>query len=156
MDNNQNNVFGGQPQYKAPSRINVLELIAGISACISLIMVILGTVFTCTCSAKRTFEASSDGYSMSPVFIVTIFGVIFAIAAIILAIMAIKNKNANVKAGKISQISFVIGCFSVLIGLIPMITICGYNCSLQNKQEELQNKDYDDFDYDDFDFSDWY
>ena len=158
MDNNQNNVFGQSPVQKAPANFNIIELIATACAGVGLLMVILGTIFTCTCSAKKTFDLKSSGeHGLSAVFIVTIFGVIFALAAIVLAVIAIKQKDVPVKAGKLSQISFVVGCFATLVGLLPLFTICGYNCSLNNAAENAQEKDDDDydFDYDDFDFSDW-
>lgn len=155
MDNNQNNVFGQSPVQKAPANFNIIELIATACAGVGLLMVILGTIFTCTCSAKKTFETSSDGHGLSAVFIVTIFGVIFALASVVLAVIAIKQKDAAVKAGKLSQISFVVGCFATLVGLLPLFTICGYNCSLNNAAEKTADKDYD-YDYDDFDWDDFF
>lgn len=157
MDNNQNNVFGQSPVQKAPANFNIIELIAAACAGVGLLMVILGTIFTCTCSAKKTFSINGDGeHGLSAVFIVTIFGVIFALAAIILAVIAIKQKDAPVKAGKLSQISFVVGCFATLVGLLPLFTICGYNCSLNNAAEDTANKDFDDYDFDDIDWDDYF
>lgn len=156
MDNNQNNVFGQSPVQKAPANFNIIELIAAACAGVGLLMVILGTIFTCTCSAKKAFESGSDGHGLSAVFIVTIFGVIFALAAIVLAVIAIKQKDAAVKAGKLSQISFVVGCFATLVGLLPLFTICGYNCSLNNAAEDTADKDVDDYDWDDIDWDDYF
>ena len=158
MDNNQNNVFGQSPVQKAPANFNIIELIAAACAGVGLLMVILGTIFTCTCSAKKTFDSSSDGqHGLSAVFIVTIFGVMFALAAVVLAVIAIKQKDAAVKAGKLSQVSFVVGCFATMVGLLPLFTICGYNCSLNNASEKMSDMDEDDYDdlYD-FDWSDYF
>lgn len=153
MDNNQNNinnVFGQSPVQKSPVNYNIIEIIAAACAGVGLLMVILGTIFTCTCSAKKTFSVDSDGeHGLSAVFIVTIFGILFAIAAIVLAIVAIKQKEAAVKAGKLSQVSFVVGCFAVLVGILPLFTICGYNCSLNNAAESSNEVDADDYDYSD-------
>ena len=154
MDNNQNNVFGQSPVQKAPANINIIEIIAAACAGVGLLMVILGTIFTCTCSAKKVFDGSSGEHGLSAVFIVTIFGIIFAIAAVVLAILAIKQKDAAVKAGKLSQISFVVGCFATLIGIMPLFTICGYNCSLNNAAEKMSNTSSSDYDWDDIDI-DW-
>ena len=131
----------GQPPYKAPLKINIMELIAIICAGVSLIMVILGTILTCTCSATKSQQIKYQaGYVTSPVIALSICGVVVAIAAVVLGIMAIKNKNAVVKAGKISQIAVVIGCSAILIGSIPAMTVCGYNCSLQNAADANLNK----------------
>ena len=92
MDNNQNNVFGQSPVQKAPANFNIIELIAIACAGVGLLMVVLGTIFTCTCSAKKAFEGTSAGeHGLSAVFIVTIFGVIFALAAIVLAVIDRKS-----------------------------------------------------------------
>ena len=153
MDNNQNNVFGQSPVQKAPANFHIIELIAIACAGVGLLMVVLGTIFTCTCSAKKAFEGTSAGeHGLSAVFIVTIFGVIFALAAIVLAVIAIKQNGCK----KLSQISFVVGCFATLTGLLPLFTICGYNCSLNNAAEKTSEKDADDYDWDDMDFSDWF
>ncbi len=61
MDNNQNNVFGQSPVQKAPANFNIIELIAIACAGVGLLMVVLGTIFTCTCSAKKAFEGTSAG-----------------------------------------------------------------------------------------------
>ena len=51
-----------------------------------------------------------------------------------------------IKAGKLSYIAAAVGLFAILYGLIPTITICGYNCSLQNAREnyteEMNTMDY--------------
>ena len=50
--------------------------------------------------------------------------------------MALKDKNATVKAGKLSYLAIAIGGFAVVYALLPVFTICGYNCSLENAQEK--------------------
>ncbi len=134
--------YGGQQPKSSFNimRLNILESLALLFAGIGIIMVILGTILTCSCSAKKTFSAGSDGYGLSAVFIVTIFGVMFAVAAIILAILAIKQK----KGGKFAQVSFVAGVAATVFGLLPLFTICGYNCSLNSKQKALSNMSEED------------
>ena len=156
MDNNFNQQPQVQPVYqqapKQPAKFNMLELVALICSAVGAVMAILGTIFTCTCSASKTFdlERESDSkYVMSAVFIVTIIGVVIAIAGVVLAIVALKQSNAAAKAGKLSYIAAAVGLFAILYGLIPTITICGYNCSLdsaaESMQEEMKTMSYSDF-----------
>ena len=56
----------------------------------------------------------------------------------IFAILALKKTDAPVKAGKLSYVAAAVGIFAILYGIIPTITICGYNCSLQSAQEDYQ------------------
>ncbi|MBQ5917863.1 MAG: hypothetical protein UEA60_00680 [Lachnospiraceae bacterium] len=126
-----------QPVYQpAPKKpMNMKELIAIICAASGAFFAILGTTLTCSCSASKT--AKAEGYTLSAVFIVAILASFAAAAGIVLGIMALKEKDAAVKAGKLSQIAIAVGVFGVIYALIPTITICGYNCSLQSNYEEL-------------------
>lgn len=157
MDNNFNQQPQGQPVYqqvpKQPGKLNMLELIALICSAVGAVMAILGTIFTCSCSASKTFdlerESSDSTYVISAVFIVTIIGVVIAIAGVVLAIVALKQNNAAAKAGKLSYIAAAVGVFAILYGLIPTFTICGYNCALdsatEEMQEEMETMSYSDF-----------
>ena len=142
-----------QPMYqqqtpKQPPKFNLMELIAFICSAVGVVMAVLGATLTCSCSASKTFESGSSGYSLSAVFIDTIFGVFIAVAGVVLAIVALKQKNAPVKAGKLAYVSMVIGVFATLYGLIPTFTICGYNCSLDNAVEDyLEEKQTQTYDY---------
>ena len=126
-----------QPVPKKPSNRNMLELIAFICAAAGAVMSILGATLTCSCSASKTFSENSEGYSLSAVFILTIFGVLVAAAGVVLAIMALKKNDAAIKAGKLAYVAIAIGTFAVFYGLINTITICGYNCSLQSQAESF-------------------
>ena len=159
MDNNFNQQAPQQPTYqqpmyqqpmyqpapKKPSNINVMELVALICAGFAIVMAILGATLTCTCSASKTFDGDSDGYSLSAVFILSIFAVLFAIGAVVCAIIGIKQQNTATKAGKMSYIAIAVAVFAFFYALIPTITVCGYNCSLNNAQEQWED-DYQDDD----------
>lgn len=157
MDNNQNfnqqqpqnNVFQQQPQNgaqqpnnmfqqqfqqpKQPSNMNMNELISIILSGVGFLMVFLGTIFTCSCSATKFVEEGEFG--LSAIFILTIFGIIACAAGVVLAIMALKQKDAAVKADKLAKIAAVVGVAGVVFGLLPLITMCGYNCSLNSEME---------------------
>lgn len=131
-----------QPVYqqqapKQPSNLNIVELVALICSGVGLIMAVIGTLCYCSCSASATFESGSDGYTNSAVMIVAILGVIIAIVGVVLAILAINKKDAPVKAGKLSYVAVAVGIFAILYGIIPTITICGYNCSLESAMESV-------------------
>ncbi len=145
---NQNPVYNPVP--KQPSNFNMMELIALICSGVGLLMAVLGTLFYCSCSASATFEAGSDGYTNSAVMIVAILGVLVAIVGVVFAIVALKQKDSAVKAGKLAYVAVAVGIFAVLYGIIPTITICGYNCSLNNAVEDMENIDMDDIDYSDY------
>ncbi len=135
-----------QPVYqqapKQPAKFNVLELIALICSGVGLLMAVIGTLFYCSCSASASFENGHASYTNSAVMIVAILGVLIAITGVVLAIVALKKKDAVVKAGKLAYVAAAVGIFAVLYGLIPTITICGYNCSLNNAVEDMQNFDF--------------
>lgn len=145
MDNNQlfNEQFGGQQS--SSEKKDIFKLLSIIFSGAGLLMVFLGTIFTCTCSAKKTFDTDSDGkHSMSLVCIVTIIGVIIAVAGLVFGLMEMKKKS-----DKLVLASVVIAAFSVVFGLVPLFTICGYNCSLNNASEKMVEKGMQDLDLSD-------
>lgn len=123
-----------QPMYQpAPKKpMNMMELIGFICSAVAAIMAILGSTFTCTCSASKTAKATSGVYVLSAVFILSIFAAIIAAGGIVCAILALKQKDAAVKAGKLAYIAIALGAFAIIYALIPTITVCGYNCSLES------------------------
>lgn len=132
------NPFGMQ-QPPQPPKFNVLELVSIICAGVGFLMVFLGTIFTCTCSAAKWGD--TDKFGLSPIFILTIFGIMASAAGIVIAIMALKKTDAPVKADKIAKIAIVIGAAAVVFGILPLVTICGYNCSLNGAEgDEALNK----------------
>lgn len=151
MDNNFNQQqTQGQPVYqqqaqsqpvyqqapKQPSNINVMELVAIICSAVGLFMSVIGTLLYCSCSASASFETGSEGYTNSAVMIVAILGALIAIGGVVCAILAIK-KNGE-KKSKMSYIAAAVGVFAILYGIIPTLTICGYNCSLNNAVEDYE------------------
>ena len=130
-----------QPMPKKPSNINTTELLALILSSVGAFMAILGSIMTCSCSASKSMDIanimlhSSDGkaHRASAVLWVAIIGALIAAAGVVLAIMALKKKDAAVKAGKLSYIAMAVGAFGVVYGILPVLTICGYNCSLNSK-----------------------
>jgi Ni/Fe-hydrogenase subunit HybB-like protein len=120
-----------QPVPKAPK--NMKELLAFILAASAALLAILGATFTCSCSATKSMKKP---YSLHPIFIIAIIAAIVGAVAVVFAIMALKDKNATVKAGKLSYLAIAIGGFAVVYALLPVFTICGYNCSLENAQEK--------------------
>lgn len=126
-----NNMFAGQygvNQPKQPSKFNVIELLSIILAGVGFLMVFLGTILTCTCSASKFEEDFKFG--TSPVCIITIIGILLGAAAVVLAIMALKKADAEIKADKLAKIAIVLGGATVVFGILPLLTICGYNCAL--------------------------
>lgn len=135
-----------QPAYqqvpKKPSNINMKELIALICSGTGTFMAILGSILTCSCSASKTYDLdalknvftklSGDIHSLSLVCLVAILGAIVAATGVVFGILALKDKNATVKAGKMSYVAIAVGIFGVMYGILPVLTICGYNCSLNS------------------------
>lgn len=137
-----------QPVYqqapKKPSNTNTKELLALILSAVGTVMAVLGSILTCSCSATKTWDAddvlsmgmnvlSGDVHSTSAVMIVAILGAIVAGVGLVFGVLAIKDKNATVKAGKMAYIAVALGVFGVMYGILPVLTICGYNCSLDSK-----------------------
>lgn len=157
----QANPFGQQPQQAAPfgqqpqqggspfgqqfapkKPVNVsLGLISLICGAVSLFMAVLGSIFACTCSASKSYDAvkmterllkGKNMYSTSAVIVVSIIAALIAIAAVVLAVMALKKDATD----KMAKIALALGAFSVLYAVLPMLTVCGYNCSLNNAYED--------------------
>lgn len=148
-----NDPFGNQySQPKQPPKFNLFELIGIICSGVGMLLVFFGTIFTCTCSADYKAINKAGGYTMSPVFILTIIGIIAAIAGVAISIIAIKDTKSAVKAGNIAKIAAGLGVFAVIYGILPTVTICGYNCNLNNMQEEAQGDFMDSLD----DLSDYF
>lgn len=143
----QANPFGQQPQQggssfgnqfapKQPMNVS-LGLMAMICSAVSLVMAVIGSIFACTCSASKSYDAvkmaermlkGNNIYSTSAVIIVNIIAAIIAVAAVVLAIMALKKDSAD----KMAKVAAVLGAFAFLYAVLPMLTVCGYNCSLSN------------------------
>ena len=50
--------------------------------------------------------------------------------------MALKDDSAAIKAGKMSYVAIAVGIFGVMYGILPVLTICGYNCSLDSSMSD--------------------
>lgn len=121
MDNNFN---------QQPKKLNVMELVALACAAVALIMTVLGSTLYCACSASKMVEEGT--HSNSAVMVVAILGAIVAVVGIVFAVMALKKDG-----GKLSYVAMVVALFAFLYGIIPTITICGYNCSLNSASEDM-------------------
>lgn len=126
MENNQN----------ASKKLSVLSLIGIICAGVSLIFAILGTTFTCACSASKTVNTAAmigEKYKMSAMLVFSILAVIIAIAGIVLAIIALAKNRAD----KVAVLALIVAGVAFIYALLPMLTICSYNCSLNNSHKAL-------------------
>lgn len=106
---------------------NMLPIISIISSGVGMLLVFIGTILTCSCSKAG---------STSPIFVLTIFGIVAAIAGAVLAIVSVKDVKQIAKASKIAIVGFVLGVFAIIYGILPTVTICGYNCHIKNQAED--------------------
>lgn len=134
------NPFGNQFAPKKPMNVS-LGLISLIAGGVSLVMAIIGSIFACTCSASKSYDAvkmaermlkGNNVYSTSAVIVVNIIAALIAVAAVVLAIIALKKDSAD----KMAKIAVALGAFALLYAILPMLTVCGYNCSLSNAYED--------------------
>lgn len=132
--------FGNQPAPKKPMNVS-LGLIAMICSAASLVMAVIGSIFACTCSASKSYDAvkmaermlkSNNIYSTSAVIIVNIIAALIAVAAVVLAIVALKKDSSD----KMAKVAAALGAFALLYSVLPMLTVCGYNCSLSNAYKD--------------------
>ena len=135
-----------QAQYQAapkkPSNINLMEIIALLASGLGAFMALLGSILTCSCSAseaweypetfKQVLKKDYSIHTLDLVVIFAIFGALISAAGIACAILSLKKKDAAVKAGKLAYVALAVGAFGVIYGILPMLTICGYNCSLNS------------------------
>ena len=138
-----------QPVPKKPSTVNMTEIIALILSCVGALMAVIGSIMTCSCSASKSlsFERYKEWYKdgakgdydvhkASLVLIVAIIGAVIAAVGMVMAIIALKQKDAAIKAGKLSYVALAVGAFGVIYGILPVLTICGYNCSLDSAMKK--------------------
>lgn len=153
MDNNQQNAFQTQPNMQASNtqmsnnnQVSVLELVGLILAAVGLLVSFIFTI--CSCNASATNSAVStlvqsssykfeDWFEGSFLVIGAIIGVIMAIAGIVLVFVA---KAQQKKIGVIGKITILIAFIAILLGTVPNITICAYNCSLNGQVEDQMKK----------------
>lgn len=136
---------------KKPSNINVLALVALICAGVGALFAFLGTTLMCACSAGavkikgETVENWSGDiflkdmqikFSTHPILVLAIIGGLAAIAAVVLAIIALKKKDDKVKGEKMAWVAIVVGLFATMYAFLPTFTICGYNCALDGAVKE--------------------
>lgn len=150
MDNNQkleqepqtNDMFSQQFSQNTNSgnKVDIMSLLPAILSGVGFLMAFLGTIFTCTCSASKSYDAKNmltgalkgGAYTTSGAISISIIGAVAAVAGIVMAFMAIK-KNAE---DKMSKIGLVLGACAFFLAVLPAVTICGYNCSLSNSYED--------------------
>lgn len=143
MDNNFNqnqqqfDPFANGMQNQTPKKPagDIFPLISIILSGVGMLLVLIGTILTCTCSKAG---------STSPVFILTIFGIITAIVGVVMAILSVKDFKQVAKASKIAMVGFVLGVFAIIYGILPTVTICGYNCHIKNQAEDALKDTLDD------------
>lgn len=129
---NPNQMYAQQAP-KQPANYNFFEMLSLILAGSGMFLTFLGTILTCSCSASKSVK---EGFSLSAVFIITIIGILVAIGAVVLAIMAEKDTTSPVKAGKFAKIAAVVGIFAIIWGILPTMFICSYNCSMESAMED--------------------
>lgn len=148
MDNNQQNAFNTQPNMQASNmqmsnskRVSVLELVGLILASVGLLMSFIFTIWSCNASAMNSTVSAivktssykyADWFEGSFLVIGAIIGVIMAIAGIVLVFVAKIQKK---KVGVLGKITILIAFLAILLGTIPNVTICAYNCSLNDEVE---------------------
>ena len=146
----QQQMYQQAPQQAAPKKplnVNLMEIIALLASGVGAFMAVLGSMLTCSCSASKTwdypdtmrdiYKGDYSVHSLSLIVIFAIFGAIISAVGVALAIVALKKKDAAVKAGKLAYVAIAVGAFGVIYGILPMLTICGYNCSLNSNFKDL-------------------
>lgn len=124
MDNNQFN----------PAKNSTKDLFKWIGLGCSSLGCLLTVIFSIvTCSrgnAKLTDAMQDDKLKMSLAIIGVIFGLLIAIAGLVISILSIEK---GTKINKIVIISVIVAVVAIIWAIIPNATICGYNCMINNK-----------------------
>lgn len=143
--NGQPQQFNGQPQqqyygqpqqYKKQVNINVNALIALICSSLGTILSIIGTACTCACSASKTAkidELTKSPYKTSLIIILAIIGAIIALVGVVFAILALLKDKKNMMA----IVALGLGILGFVIGFLPAMVVCGYNCSLNSAYKKF-------------------
>ena len=155
MDNNQNmeqqqqtnnDMFAQQfsQNTNGGTKVDIMSILPIILSGVGCFMALLGTIFTCTCSASKSYDVSNmltgaikgNAFTTSGAITVSIIAALIAVAGVVLGFLAVKKNAEN----KMAKISIALGAFAFLLAVIPAITICGYNCSLSSNYEDATTK----------------
>ncbi len=112
-------------------RKKLFELIGiGCSGLGFLLTLIFGIV-SCNMSADNLMKEQE--YSGSLMYIVVVVAMLISVAG---AVMAFLSMTKGEKPSIFVIIAFACTAVAILLGTIPHITICAYNCSLESSAEE--------------------
>lgn len=155
MDNN----FNQQPVAQAAAKKSSTALIALICSAVGMVTAVIGSILTCSCSASKSFDVDKmfessmgalgsllgggsdvalDTYATSLVWIVAVLGAIISIVGVVFGIMALKKDGAS---KKMALIAIAVGAFGAFYGILPVLTICGYNCSLNGEMADVASNE---------------
>ena len=131
---------------KAPSNLNVLELAGFICSAVGFVLAILGTFLSCAFSASNSVNSMSKTLrfmSGSAMIWFAIVGVVVAAAGIVLIIIStIQSKKGGKKTGIFSTVGAALAVAAIIFGMLPNLTICTYNCQVNDKVEDKVNEQY--------------
>ena len=97
-----------------------------------LLTLIFGAV-TCSFSASNVFSDDGFDFSGSYMYILVVFAMMISIAGAVLAFLSMTKGE---KPSIFVIIAFACTLTAIVLGTIPHITICAYNCSLERSAEE--------------------
>lgn len=101
------------------------------------LLTVIFSIFTCSSGGDKFTDAMKDAFTgddfkikMSLAIIGVVFGLLIAIAGLVLSILSIEKGE---KINKIVMISVIVAVVAIMWAIIPNATICGYNCMINNK-----------------------
>lgn len=118
---------------------DLLEKVGLICAGAGFAISFIFTIISCSKSASNSISVS--GFKGSYLFIVVLVGMLVSIAGGVMAFMSKRGEDFS----NMAKLTFLVVIVTLVFGIIPNITICAYNNSLNNASEKYVKdaiKDY--------------
>lgn len=118
----------------------LLEKVGLICACAGFLVSFIFTIVSCSKSASNSI--STVGFKGSYLFLFVVAGMVISIAGGVMAFMSKRGEDF----GMMAKITFLVVIVTLIFAIIPNVTICAYNNSLNNAMEkslkDIWDKDY--------------
>lgn len=115
-------------------------------SCFGFLLTMIFSIVTCSRGdevVKKSFiktiwsgDYKDAKFKMSLFIIGVIFGLLFAIAGIVLSILSMEKHS---RMGAVVLVSLIVGGFAVVYGVMSNATICGYNCVINCEIDKKLN-----------------
>lgn len=133
MQSAQSQMFYQTNAKSAPA--NILSILAISLSAAGLLFAVVGTFWSCSASAENSI--SDQKFQGSLIFFIAFFGLMLAIAGVVLVVIPLIQKK---QLDMMQKISIAVATVAIVMALLPNITICAYNSALNHVDDNKAQK----------------